>query len=163
MEQLSLEWAAHSEAMLAWLDGLDADQRTHRYVTDKWSVLEHLEHLFISEKGTSRLMAMPAEPQERDLLRSRNRMANGLSDLTTKFSGGSSLDPKGRFKDYAEWRAAYLANRATILDSAQNLGLDGLCTAFPHPYFGNLTRGEWLVFSMLHADRHMAQMRAMVS
>jgi uncharacterized damage-inducible protein DinB len=163
MEQLAQDWANNTSVMLAKLDGLDEQQVSHRYLADKWSVLEHLEHLFVSEKGTARLLAMPAESVERDMSAARERMANGLADLSVKYAGGDSLDPKGRFQSYPEWRAAFIANRSTLLQSLQDLGPDGLCAAFSHPYFGKLTRQEWLVFSMLHADRHMVQVSAMVS
>jgi uncharacterized damage-inducible protein DinB len=162
MKELVNEWTSHTAAMVTWLDSLTPSQVTERIVPEKWSVLEHLEHLFVSEKGTSRLMAMPAEPIERDLAAMRQRMVGGLADLNTKYAGGSTLDPKGRFQDYAEWRAAFLANRTTLIE-ALSLGGDGLCTFYTHPYFGQLNRQEWVAFTMLHAERHLAQMRAMVN
>jgi uncharacterized damage-inducible protein DinB len=162
IEQLAQEWDTDTAQLIAWADRLTPAQLAQRPAADKWSVLEVFEHMFVVEKGAARLLGAPAEPTERDLEKSRRRMARGLSDLNVKYAGGSQIDPRGRFQSYAEWRAAFIANREAMLHSAQELGLDGLCAGFPHPYFGHLTRAEWIIFSMLHGQRHHAQLVAML-
>ncbi len=159
---LTIELDGNSAKLLAWADELRPEQLAQQPAPGKWTVLEVLEHIFIVDKGAARLSKPDAEPTERDLDRSRNRMTRGMADLQQPFAGGSAIDPKGRFADYAEWRAAFLANRAEILQLGNEKGWSGLCATFPHPFFGHLTRAEWAVFIGLHADRHLAQMQAFV-
>ena len=162
MQDIADAFNANTQKLIAWTDSLRPEQFATRPQPDKWSVLEVLEHLFVSEKGSARLSALDCEPAERDLARTKAMMERGLADLDQKFAGGSNIDPKARFADYPEWRAAFLANRETLLRQANEKGYDGLCTSFAHPYFGHLTRAEWLIFSGLHADRHLDQMRRYV-
>ncbi len=156
------EWLAHTTMFLQWADACSAEQLAQRPTEGKWSVFEHLEHIFVAEKGAARIMQGPSEPEERDLEAARARMGKWLTDLSAKYAGGNSLDPKGRFQNYDEWRTAFVANRDAMLQSAESLGYDERCTAFPHPYFGQLTRAEWLIFNTQHADRHLAQMQAFI-
>ena len=162
MHTIAAEFEVNTQNLLDWADGLRADQFELRPSSGKWSVLEVLEHLFIVEKGAAKLSRPDAEPVERDLEKSRNRMTRGMADLNQPFAGGSAIDPKGRFADYAEWRAAYVANRAELVQLGNEKGWDGLCMAFPHPFFGNLTRAEWVIFSGIHTNRHLAQMQSYV-
>lgn len=159
MEDLLAEFQANTDQILAWTDRLSDAELRQRPLAGKWSPLEVLEHVFISEKGAARLIQAPATPIVRDLAKSRERMGRPLSKLDEKYVGGPAIDPKGRFEDYAQWRAAFLQNRATMAEAALALGGDGLCTGFPHPYFGQLTRAEWIAFAILHAERHLAQMQ----
>lgn len=154
---------ANTQTLLAWTDALNEDQLGQRPTPGKWSVLEVLEHLFVVEKGAARLSRLDAEVVERDLAASHDRMWRGMADLSQRFAGGSNIDPKGRFSSYAEWRAAYLANRDELLQLGNEKGWMGLCATFPHPYFSFLTRAEWVIFCGLHVDRHLAQMKAYVN
>ncbi|MEY3443770.1 MAG: hypothetical protein RLZZ519_2051 [Bacteroidota bacterium] len=156
------EFAANTQALLDWADRLRPEQLDLRPASGKWSVLEVLEHIFIVEKAAAKLSRPDAEPVDRDLEKSRNRMTRGMADLNQPFAGGSAIDPKGRFADYAEWRAAFAGNRAEMLQLGNEKGWSGLCAEFPHPYFGNLTRAEWMIFSGIHANRHLAQMQQYV-
>lgn len=162
LKTIAADFEANTQNLLAWADSLRPEQFELRPAPGKWSVLEVLEHLFIVEKGAAKLSRPDAEPAERDLEKSRHRMTRGMADLSQPFAGGSAIDPKGRFADYAEWRAAYIANRAELLQLGAEKGWTGLCTTFPHPFFGNLTRAEWVIFSGIHANRHLAQMQAFV-
>lgn len=156
------EWDAHTTMFLQWADARSAEQLAQRPSADKWSVFEHLEHLFVAEKGAARIMQGPSVADDRDKEAIRAHIDKWLTDLSAKYAGGNSLDPKGRFQNYDEWRAAFVANRDAMLQSAETLGYNERCTAFPHPYFGQLTRAEWLIFNTQHADRHMAQMQALL-
>ncbi len=153
----------NTQKLLAWADTLQAKQLAQQPAPGKWTVLEVLEHIFIVDKGAARLSKPDAEPTERDLDESRNRMMRGMADLNQPFAGGSAIDPKGRFADYAEWRAAFVANRAELLQLGNEKGWNGLCAMFPHPFFGHLNRAEWVIMVVLHTERHLAQMQAFVA
>jgi hypothetical protein len=163
VQQLPADLESNTQTLLAWADGLSPEQLQQRPAPGKWSVAEVLEHIFIVEKGAAKMARVESEVVERDLARSRDRMARGMADLNQAFSGGSIVDPKGRFADYAEWRAAFVANRAELVQISSEKGWMGLLMMFPHPYFGHLTRAEWIIVGVLHADRHLAQMQGYVN
>jgi hypothetical protein len=159
---LSAGLNGNTQTFLAWTDALTPEQLALRPKLDKWNVLEVLEHCFVVEKGAARLSRMECEPVERDLLARKEWMWNGMSDMNQPFSGGAGIDPRGRFSSYPEWRAAFIANRAELLQLGDEKGWMGLCTGFPHPYYGHLTRAEWVMFVGLHVDRHLTQMQGYV-
>jgi hypothetical protein len=152
----------NTQILLSWTDGLTAEQFGLRPGPDKWNVMEVLEHCFVVEKGAARLSRMDCEPVERDLVARKAFMWNGMADMNQPFSGGSAIDPKGRFSSYDEWRAAFIANRAELLQLGAEKGWMGLCTGFPHPFYGHLTRAEWVIFVGQHVDRHLMQMQTYV-
>lgn len=161
-ENIATDFQLNTDKFLAWADMLSPEQLQRRPAPGKWSVFEVLEHIFIVEKSAAKLAAMEAEVVERDLEKSRRRMEKGLGDTSQSYFGGNIVDPKGRFTTYPEWRAAFVANRVQLLELSAQKGWMGLCTGYPHPYFGNLTRAEWVIMSGYHADRHLEQMKAFV-
>jgi len=163
LNTIAAEFEANTQNLLAWTDSLQPEQFELRPAPGKWSVLEVLEHIFVVEKSATKLARFAAEPVERDLEKSRNRMTRGMADLHQPFAGGSAIDPKGRFTSYPEWRAAFTANRTELVELGVEKGWMGLCAEFPHPYFGHLTRAEWVLMSGIHANRHLAQMQLFVN
>jgi uncharacterized damage-inducible protein DinB len=163
MDTISEVWLENTAAFLAWTDSLTEQQIAQRPAEGKWSVLEVLEHLFVAEKGAARILQGPSEASSRDFEPLLKKMNQSLRNLDASYAGGSSLDPKGRFTSYADWKMAFQKNRTEMLETAQKLGYQAVCTSFPHPYFGNLSRAEWLIFNTIHTDRHLAQMKAYLS
>lgn len=156
---LAEKLANHSQAMIGYLESLNPHDFTLRPAEGKWSILENLEHLFISEKGACRLMKVASEAVERDLVASEAYMRSGFGDLSKKFKAGNAILPLGRFSNYADWKAAFLANREDMLQLGNEMGWNGQCMGWEHPFFGYLTRAEWLIFSTVHADRHLDLMK----
>ena len=66
--------------------------------------------------------------------------------------------PTGDAKSKAELIQTFTENRAKIADLIDELPEEELCLKFAHPIFGNLTRMEWVHFSIIHTQRHMRQL-----
>ena len=154
-EILAKKLSKHTAEMVEFLESQDIKSFSSRIEEGKWSILENLEHLFICEKGAKRFMKAEAEAIEVDLVASEKNMRSGFGDLSKKFVAGNAILPLGRFSSFEEWKPAFLANRETLLQLGNEMGWKGQCMGWEHPFFGFMTRAEWVVFSTVHADRHI--------
>lgn len=145
----------HTSEMIEFLESQDTRSFSSRTQEGKWSILENLEHLFICEKGAERLMKVESDTIELDLEAAEKNMRSGFGDLKKKFVAGNAILPLGRFSSYEEWKPAFLANREALLQLGNEMGWKGKCMGWEHPFFGYMTRAEWVVFSTVHADRHL--------
>lgn len=156
LQELLDRWEAHTSATLEKLDALDRSADFEKQPGGGWSLMDTLEHLFISEKGTSRLLQGSYEDKELNWNETREMMANQFVPNANRFEAPSQLTPQGRFADYATWREAFLANRALITKSVKELGPNGHVNTWEHPFFGYMTRAQWIIFSESHFDRHLS-------
>lgn len=152
-------WQQHTDSVLNILDGFDRSKDLVKPSENAWSFLDVLEHLFISEKGASRLLAGDYADKEVDLKETAEMMDRGFVANERKFKAPGELGPKGRFIEYSNWRQAWLDNRELMAKLVLEKGLHGYVDAWEHPIFGYMTRGQWLVFSQKHFDRHMVQIQ----
>ncbi|HKK39454.1 MAG TPA: DinB family protein [Cryomorphaceae bacterium] len=155
------------DKMIAFLDGLDADQ-LHRKPNNKWSAAQVFEHLHDSEKGTTeylkkKLQAPPSEVPSGGIkafissiilkraLRSRKnqfRVPKVLSDISEK-------------PDYTELKKSYLDTRKEMRKLLSTIDSKHSKKAyFKHPRAGRLTVGQTLGFLEDHFDRHFDQIKA---
>jgi uncharacterized damage-inducible protein DinB len=156
IKELLEGWQAHTEAVLQRLDALDRSADLQKQEGGGWSLIDTLEHLFISEKGASRLMLGAYEDKNVDWRAFQAMVSNEFVGNPKRFQAPEQLGPQGRFADYATWRQAFVANREVMAKLLQDLGPNGFVNTWEHPFFGYMTRAQWLIFSKAHFDRHLS-------
>ncbi|MEJ7622437.1 MAG: DinB family protein [Pyrinomonadaceae bacterium] len=130
-----------------------------------WTIQQIAEHVSIVDTGIARICTKLLG----DSLPHAESSAAGAFSLSTQFGtraaemGGLRVEapdqvkPTGNvsvadsIKIIEDNRHAYEAMRADF----EHLDFSG--ATFPHPFFGPLTAGEWLVMSGLHKYRHTKQ------
>ncbi len=146
------------------LAGMSETEATSLPSNEKWTIQQLVEHIAIVEFNITRICEKLLESAKTDGKPSDGTLA--VSDaLTSKWAAAANLkleapervQPTGNvsitesFKKMRENREAFAAMRTDF----ESYDLSG--SAFPHPYFGDLTATEWFILSGGHEARHTAQ------
>jgi DinB superfamily len=148
------------------VSGLEPHVMTARPRPDKWSILEIVEHLVLSE----RVVFGPADaleqrtPRERSL---RNRALYWMVMFILRFDipvkvPSAALLPEGTRSVgslWAQWEASHAALRRWVEASDTRVRRHAL---FSHPVAGPMTMADTLRMLDVHLDRHIRQVEALV-
>lgn len=127
-----------------------------------WSAAEIAEHMFRSEFGITRLFNGECVALSgRDSGSKNDTIRKKMQDMSKKVKAGGPILPTGKITAKNELIGKFSNNRKAIAEVFSEQDPTEECRLFQHPYFGYLTREEWLVFIMAHADRHGHQVRAL--
>lgn len=146
-------------ALLDELASLTPENLARRPVPGKWSILEIVEHLVISEREVVRFPAGPARPR-----RLKHRFAYWAVFFVLRFRVRVKV-PSPKMLPQGEWslseaRRQWDENLAQIRAYAAGLGHPELRRAvFRHPVAGPITLGQALTLGLLHLEDHTRQIR----
>ncbi len=149
-------------ATFAMVSGLSEREFAWR-PAQEWSVADILEHLILSETGTSKVIrkmlkekaaALPPYPADDSCLSVRE-----LPPARGKVMAPDGVRPGGPARAKAEVLAALAECRARTLESLAMLaGADPRAAEFPHPRLGPINLYEWPALSIgSHERDHQAQ------
>jgi len=136
---------------------------------EKWTVAQIVEHLSIVESGIVRICAKLLSKAEKDEHRSDGSVtisdefaAKGVEVAAVKLEAPEMVHPV-QGKTISQSLASMEENREA-LNELRPLFEEFDCTArkFPHPYFGDLSAGEWLVLIGGHKARHSKQIKNLI-
>ncbi len=142
--------------------GLSDADAPRKPAEDRWSVVDCIEHLCITEGlGLKRMQtaeqALTGEhpPPEPDFAREA-AVAARVADRAGKLQGPPIAMPTGRFTTLEAALAEFLATRSRTIEYVNGCSkLSALQIA--HPVFGPLTGREYVILVAGHARRHAAQ------
>jgi hypothetical protein len=143
--------------------GLSDAAAARKPAEDRWSVVDCVEHLCITEAlGLKRMQAAEqaltdesAPIPEPDLAREA-AIAAQVADRTGKKQGPPAAMPTGRFTTLEAALAEFSATRARTIGYVNGCSkLAALRIA--HPVFGPLTGREYVIVAAGHSRRHAAQ------
>jgi hypothetical protein len=146
------------EALLDVLSGVTEEVAARTPAPGKWSVLECVEHLAISEDylfsqiTASRYSHAAMANKDREaLIRSR-----GL-DRTRTVQSPEAGRPTGRFFTLREAVQHFLASRERTIRFVENCGEDLRSRLTSHPIIGTVNCYETLLMIAVHPRRHSKQ------
>ncbi len=135
-----------------------------------WSIQELLEHIVLVDRSIVRLL---------DALTGKAKRIDASQNIASGFPiDVTSLVEQSRREKYISRENARPTGTVTAQESLLELEnihsevkrlrprlgqVDISSVSFPHPFFGSLTLGQWLVFSEMHEDRHLNQMLSILS
>lgn len=144
------------------VSGLSEAEFTRRE-PGEWSVADILEHLILSEIGTSKVIrkmlkekagTLPPYPRDDSVLAVRE-----FPPPPGKVMAPDGVQPKGPARGKAALLAALAECRVRTLESLATLaGADPRGAEFPHPRFGPINLYEWPVLTIRsHEQDHQLQ------
>ncbi len=144
----------------AAVDGISESHAKVCPAPGRWSVLECVEHIALSE---SRLLgwlqnpiADPAPPVDKE---KEARLFTGVASRTQRVEAPEPARPTGRFATLADAMEQFDAARAGSIRFAERQGERLYALAARHPFFGACNGQEVMVLMAAHARRHATQIR----
>jgi hypothetical protein len=147
-------------AVLNAVGAVTEEQARWKPAPDRWSILEYIEHLAVSDDGLVALvkksLETPAHSETEDERREREQKIRATPIPRGVNHAPQHLKPVARFDSLAEAVAAFLAARERTVEYAQSTTDDLRSHFAPHPVLGSLDGYQWLCGNARHAENHAA-------
>jgi hypothetical protein len=155
------------QTLLDAVDGVTENQARWKPAADRWSILEYVEHLAVSDDGLiaviKRSLATPARPETETQRRERETKIKETPVSRGANRAPEMLQPGGRFASLQAAIAAFLAARERSLQYAQNTQDDLRSHFADHNVLGPLDGYQWLMGNARHAETHAGHIRELRS
>ncbi len=144
----------------AAVDGVAEPDAKVRPEPGRWSVLECVEHIVISESRFLGWLQNPIAEAAPPLDKEKEaRLLVGIASRAQRVEAPEPARPSGRFATLAEAMEQFDAARAASIRFAESQGPRLHTLAVKHPFFGVCNGSEVMVLMAAHARRHAAQIR----
>ncbi|PKB43624.1 DinB family protein [Cellulophaga sp. RHA19] len=158
MEKYIKRLEENTSALLKTVKGYSVDKLTVKQ-GEEWSVLEILEHIYITDKVICGIVLKPSDKESitKELF-GQNKLENILvHQREIKIKSPNILQPKGNFKNLSEFNSAFTHLRESLKEDikAEKLIVDN--RIHNHPFLGEMTITDWLNFILFHTERHLKQ------
>lgn len=147
-------------AVLKAVEGVKEHQARWKPSEDRWSILEYIEHLAVSDDELVALVKRSLEGLAH-VETDEERKAREQKIRATPIPRGvnrapHNLRPTARFGSLAEAVSAFLAARDRTIEFGQSTTDDLRQHFVPHPVLGQMDGYQWLCGNARHAETHAA-------
>ena len=155
-------------ALLDAVNEVPPDRRDVRPAEGVWSVAEVLDHLYMTEAGSAKLLARRLLRAKESGLAAERETSSLLSCLDShqidrpvrKLVAPEIVRPRPDVRAEAAL-ADLIAVREALLDTMREAdGYDLTLVTATHPVLGEINMYQWAVFLGKHEARHVAQIQA---
>jgi len=146
------------QTLLDVLAGVTEELAARKPAPEKWSILECVEHLAVSEEYLLSQIAVSVHSDTPAISRNREVLIvqNGL-DRKRKFQSPEVGRPTGRFATLARALQEFLAHRQRTILYVTGCGEDLRCRLTTHPMIATVNCYEVLLMIAVHPLRHVKQ------
>jgi hypothetical protein len=146
--------------LLKAVEGVTEEQARWKPGPERWSILEYVEHLAVSDDGLVALvkksLQTPAHVETEEERRTREQKIRETPMLRGANHAPDHLKPVARFDSLAGAISAFLAARERTLEYARSTTDDLRSHFSPHPVLGQMDAFQWLCGNARHAETHAA-------
>lgn len=145
------------------LAGISEAQAKWKATPEKWSVLECVEHLALTEQAlTGMLKASLRGPAASEELLTKSKgksqiLNKFMPDRSSKVQAPAEVRPTGKFSSLAAAKDALLATRTQTMAMLENGDASLKTHVLKHPFFGEIDGVTWFQMISLHMERHNKQ------
>ncbi|MGA3187228.1 MAG: DinB family protein [Bryobacteraceae bacterium] len=147
-------------AVLNAVDGVTEEQARWKHAPERWSILEYIEHLAVSDDAlvgmVKRSLQSPAKIETGEERRAREQKIRETPIPRGANRAPEILKPVARFDSLADAVSAFLAARERTIAYAQSTTDDLRSHYAPHSVLGSLDGYQWLCGNARHAESHAA-------
>jgi DinB superfamily len=151
------------QTLLDAVEGVTENQARWKPAAERWSILEYVEHLAVSDDGLiamiKRSLATPARPETEAERRERETKIRETPVPRGANRAPEMLQPGGRFASLQDAIAAFLAARERSLEYARSTQEDLRSHFADHSVLGPLDGYQWLMGNARHAETHAGHIR----
>lgn len=134
-------------------------------VPGKWNILQTLEHICMTEKLVHGLLKRPSQiAAETTELVGDDKLKRLLVDLRArKLEAPGMLLPKGQLTSISGFEFVFVSTRKLLKENllSGDIVIDN--RVHKHPVIGEMTISDWLNFTLQHTQRHLEQLKDILS
>jgi hypothetical protein len=149
--------------LLDAVSGVSEEDARWRPAAERWSILEYVEHLAVSDDAlmalVRRALELPAAPETAEERKQREMGIRAAQSSGEVNRAPEALRPVGRFASLAEAVAAFEAARARTVEFARTTEADLRSHFAMHGLLGKLDAYQWMSGNAHHAATHAANIR----
>jgi len=143
--------------------GVTVEEAQWKPSPDRWSILQYVEHLAISDDGlvamVKRIMSEPATPETPEERAAREQRIRETPIPRGANRAPQALQPPGRFASVDEAMQAFEAARDRSLAFAGTVEGDLRSHFANHGVLGPLDAYQWLLGNARHVETHSGHIR----
>ena len=152
--------AESRDALVSSAAGLSDEQAKIRPSPGRWSVLDCVEHVAITDHFMFTVITTQLAPAPPSGDRSREELfLREVTNRARKVGAPERARPTGRFPTLDAALEHFNQSRARSIHFVEHCNKDLRAHTAPHPLFGPITGQEYLIVLALHPARHAAQIR----
>ncbi len=131
---------------------------------EKWTVLQILEHIYLTDKIVIAIINRPSEKlhTNEEFIGNEKLKRWLVEKQTTKVKAPEMLEPKGTWSDVASFEKAFLAQRNLLKQQIEKGEIVVDNRIHKHPMLGEMTISDWLYFLIHHTQRHLEQAKKII-
>lgn len=163
---LKAKLAASESQLLHLLATIHDDQWTFREQAERWSLAENLEHLVLFEGFIRRMVTkiLSEDPSSKRPSPVDDVHVIALREVgNAKITAREIVRPRGTLGSPSEMLQSFQSERAQTIDVVSNTDGDLRAHFFAHLVLGELDAYQWLLVIAQHTERHIAQMKTVMS
>ena len=145
------------------VEGVTDAEAIWKPAPNRWSILEYIEHLAVSDDGlvalVKRTMAQPATPETPEQRSAREERIRATPIPRGANHAPPALVPHGRVGTVAEGMQAFEAARDRTVEFARTVEGDLRSHFSNHGVLGPLDAYQWLLGNARHVETHAAHIR----
>lgn len=154
IETLSAELDANTDVLVEHVLNFDPSLFDTPPSEGSWSAAQLTEHIYVFDKLVFNLITGETEASNRAADEKVNIIQSAMNNRSRSITAPDPIVPLGKIKDQQVLITKLITVRKDIYKVIQTRDLSPLCLGFTHKGFGPMTRLEWIVFMMAHAQRH---------
>jgi len=158
------DFKKNTTTLLDFIHQVDATHLLVNPSREEWSIMDCCEHILQLEQALIRLFRGSVEKvneaaSEQTIAIIKNR----LLAIDNKMTAFGIILPQRIYKNKEDISQAIQETRTMLHRIGTNNGWNKKCMMYAHPSFGHLTRLEWIAFCTYHVERHLYQMKSILT
>lgn len=148
------------DTLIVTIRGVTEEAAQLKKDSERWSILECMEHIAIAEEYMLGLAASASKTETPMVNKGREALIRKRgADRSRKVEAPDVAKPSGRFRTLDEATQQFLASRRRTLDFVENCNADLRAMTTTHPIVGPVNCYEMLLIISAHPFRHAEQIR----
>lgn len=156
---LQNQWMAGTDEFLEALSAFDATVFNAKRSDGGWSAGDIAEHILLADKRFTIVLEGAASEATHEPGDNVSKFEARLLNRENKLDAPPFLVPSDNDKDKEEILAAIRAERNTIAELIGSRNMSLVNYDAPHRLFGPMNSQEWVMFNILHTQRHLQQLK----
>jgi len=156
-ENLLTDLDANTDALIECILNFDPALFDQQPADGSWSAAQLTEHIYVLDRLIFNILTGETEDSQRPADEKLATIEAVMNNRTRTIKAPDPIVPLGKVKDQQILITKIITARKDIHKLIQTADLSPICLGFIHKGFGPMTRWEWIVFLMVHSERHFHQ------